>query len=254
MPQWKIVQSVSDAAVLEPLLNRDWPWAGFAIGDLEPEWMRQCEWRRAGDSIVLLFNGLTPRLLSAYGATSDLQSLLASVAEERVWANIRADAEPAFFQFYRPTKVTRMCRMYWEGQVTDKGTETIRLTPADRHDIEALLQSGEWVLFVPQALESGHFYGIRDAAGKLIAMAGTHLATKRYNMAALGTVFTHPSHRGKGLAAICCRDVLASVNASGITRMVLNVEEAKTGARRIYERLGFQTACTYLDGECVRIA
>jgi predicted GNAT family acetyltransferase len=99
---------------------------------------------------------------------------------------------------------------------------------------------------------SGHFYGIREN-GRLIALAGTHLATARYNIAALGTVFTHPSHRGKGLAAVCCGSVLASLSRAGIHRVVLNVEEDKLAARRIYEKLGFRTACNYLDGEWVRI-
>jgi hypothetical protein len=42
---------------------------------------------------------------------------------------------------------------------------------------------------------------------------------------------------------------LASIGRAGIRRIVLNVEDEKVTARRIYERLGFQTACTYLDGE-----
>jgi hypothetical protein len=43
------------------------------------------------------------------------------------------------------------------------------------------------------------------------------------------------------------------VGRAGIRRIVLNVEDEKVTARRIYERLGFQTACTYLDGEYARI-
>ena len=81
----------------------------------------------------------------------------------------------------------------------------------------------------------------------------THMASSRYNIAALGTVFTHPDQRGRGLAKICCSHVLNSISYAGIHRVVLNVEDEKVAARGIYERLGFQTACTYRDGECVRI-
>jgi predicted GNAT family acetyltransferase len=126
------------------------------------------------------------------------------------------------------------------------------LFPADRPEIEELLATGEWVLFQPECLASGHYYGLREN-GRLIAVAGIHLASTRYNIAALGTVFTHPDHRGKGLARLCSSHVLASVGRAGISRVVLNVEDSKVTARRIYERLGFQTACTYLDGECTRI-
>jgi GNAT superfamily N-acetyltransferase len=63
----------------------------------------------------------------------------------------------------------------------------------------------------------------------------------------------HPAHRNKGLAVVCSSHVLASVGRAGIRRVVLNVEDQKAGARRVYEGLGFRTACSYLDGECGRI-
>jgi predicted GNAT family acetyltransferase len=82
---------------------------------------------------------------------------------------------------------------------------------------------------------------------------GSSIGQATAQLAALGTVFTHPDHRGKGLANICSSHVLASIGRAGIRRIILNVEDGKVTARRIYERLGFQTACTYLDGECARI-
>jgi len=245
------MQRLTDPAILEPILNQDWPWAGFAIGDLEPKWRPHCEWWQAAGTYVLLFDGLNPRLMCPYGDTSGLAAILASLKDARIWANIPPDSAAIFRQFYRPVKTVNMRRMYLEGTVAGTG-KAVRLTSADRLEIEDLLKQGEWVLFLPHALVSGHYFGIREN-GRLIAIAGTHLASSRYNIAAVGSVFTHPAHRGRGLANICCSHVLESIGRAGIRRVVLNVEEEKAGARRIYERLGFQTACTYLDGECVRI-
>jgi ribosomal protein S18 acetylase RimI-like enzyme len=245
------METLTEPALLEPILNRDWPWAGFAIGDLEPESMEHCHWLRSAGTLVLLFDGLTPRLMSHYGGASGLAPILASLKDERIWANVRPEAEAVFRQFYRPGKAVRMRRMYLERPVASTG-EAVRLTSSDRLEIEDFLKEGEWVLFLPNSLASGHYYGIREN-GRLIAMAGTHVASSRYDIAALGTVFTHPGHRGRGLAHVCSSHVLESVGRSGIRRVVLNVEEEKVTARRLYERLGFQTACTYLDGECVRI-
>ena len=245
------MQRLTEPSVLAPVLNQDWPWAGFGIGDLEPEWMPRCEWWRSAGTIVLLFDGLKPRLMCPFGDASGLSGILASMKDERIWANIRREFEGTFRQFYRPEKVVPMRRMYIERPVTSTG-EAVCLSLADQVEIEELLKQGEWVMFLPQALASGHYYGVREK-GRLIAMAGTHLASARYNIAALGTVFTHPDHRGKGLASICSSHVLASVGRAGIHRVVLNVEDEKVTARRIYERLGFQTACVYLDGECARI-
>ena len=245
------MQQLTDPAILEPILNRDWPWAGFAIGDLEPEWMQHCEWRQSGDTLVLLFDGLSPRLLCHYGGASGLATILASISEPRVWANIRPDLEAVLRQFYRPEKCIRMRRMYLDRPVAGIG-EAVSLTPSDRPEIEELLKTGEWVLFLPGCLASGHYYGVREN-GRLIALAGTHVASVRYNIAALGTVFTHPGRRGRGHAGVCSSHVLASLGRAGIRRVVLNVEEEKAAARRVYERLGFVTACTYLDGECERV-
>jgi GNAT superfamily N-acetyltransferase len=245
------VQQLTDPSVLEPILNRDWPWAGFAIGDLEPDWMRHCEWWQSAGTVVLLFDGLSPRLLCHYGDASGLATILASISEARVWANIRPESEVAFRQFYRPEKCVRMRRMYLERPVASIG-EAVPLTSSDRPEIEELLKTGEWVLFLPECLASGHYYGVREN-GRLIALAGIHVASVRYNIGALGTVFTHPGHRGKGLAGICCSHVLASLGRAGIGRVVLNVDEQRVAARRVYERLGFVTACTYLDGECARV-
>ena len=91
-----------------------------------------------------------------------------------------------------------MRRMYLERPVASTG-EAVRLAASDRLEIEDFLKEGEWVLFLPNSLASGHYYGIREN-GRLIAIAGTHVASSRYDIAALGTVFTHPGHRGRGLA------------------------------------------------------
>jgi len=245
------MQRVTEPAILEPVLNQDWPWAGFALGDLEPEWMPHCEWWHSGGAFVLLFDGLSPRLMCHYGDASGLAPILASMSDARIWANIRPESEAIFRQFYRPDKVVRMRRMFLDRPVASTG-EAVRLCSSDRLEIEDLLKQGEWVLFLPQALASGHYFGIREN-GRLVAVAGTHLASSRYDIAALGTVFTHPDHRGRGLARICSSHVLESIGRAGIRRVVLNVEDEKVTARHVYERLGFQTACIYLDGECVRI-
>jgi GNAT superfamily N-acetyltransferase len=246
---------LTKAAVLESILNRDWPCAGFALGDLEPEWMPRCEWWRSAGTIALLFDGLTPRLMCPYGDASGFAPILASMKDERIWANVRPDFQETFERFYRPEKTVVMRRMYLEepvARIGDTAGEAVALSAADGREIEELLQQGEWVLFLPHARASGHYYGVREN-GRLVAIAGTHLSSARYNIAALGSVFTHPDHCGKGLGRICSSHVLESVGRTGIRRVVLNVEEQKAAARRIYERLGFRTACTYLDGECVRI-
>lgn len=245
-----MMRRLTDPEELARLLNRDWRWAGFAIGDLEPEWMPHCEWWQAGDSVVLLFDGLTPRLLCHLGGASGLTEILGELREARVWGNIRLEFAELFGQYYRAGKVVRMRRMCLEGRVAGSGA-AVSLGVGDREEIEELLREGEWVLFLPQCLAGGHYFGVREK-GRLVAVAGTHLASVRHDIAAIGTVFTHPEHRGKGLAQVCCREVLGSLGRAGIGRVVLNVLEENAGARGVYQRLGFRSVCTYLDGEYVQ--
>ena len=245
------MRKLDDPAALAPLLNQDWPWAGFAIGDLEADAMRHCEWWSSDGTLVLLFDGLSPRLMCAYGDPSGFAAILAEIREPRLWVNVRPEFEEVLRRFYRPEQCVRMTRMYLERPVEAAG-RAVPLSAADRAEVEDLLRQGEWVLFLPERLDGGHYYGVRENE-RLIAIAGTHIASTCYNIAALGSVFTHPDHRGRGLARICCSHTLASAGRAGISRVVLNVEEEKWGARRVYERFGFRTACTYLDGSCTRI-
>src|SRR5690348_6127750 len=101
------MQKLDDPAVLEAILNQDWPWAGFAIGDLEPEMMRLCQWWRVAGSTVLLFDGLSPRLMSAYGDPSGFAEILEEIREQRLWVNIRPEFEEVLRRFYRPDECVR---------------------------------------------------------------------------------------------------------------------------------------------------
>lgn len=245
------MRQVTDVAELEEFLNRDWTWTGFAIGDLEPELMSHCEWWCEGEALVLLFDGLSPRLACHYGGGAGLAEIVASIRDEQVWVNVRPQFEAEFTRVYRPYKCVRMRRMYLQKWVAPEGVAE-SLHENNRVEVEELLANGEWVLFLPAMLKTGLFRGVRDG-GRLVAMAGVHLASTRFNIAALGSVFTHPSYRQRGLARLCSSHVIASLQEQGIDRIVLNVEDTNDRAKRVYERLGFESALVYLDGECVRV-
>jgi ribosomal protein S18 acetylase RimI-like enzyme len=242
---------VADVAELEALLNRDWTWTAFAIGDLEPALLSHCEWWRQGDALVLLFDGLSPRLACHCGGGTGLADILAGLPDERVWANVRPQFEAEFTRVYRPEKCVRMRRMYLQTPVAPEG-EVESLHEHNRAEVAELLGHGERVLFLPAMLKTGFFRGVRDGS-RLVAVAGVHLASTRFNIAAVGSVFVHPSYRQRGLARRCTGHVIASLQAQGIDRIVLNVEDTNDRARRVYERLGFESALVYLDGECARV-
>jgi GNAT superfamily N-acetyltransferase len=58
-------------------------------------------------------------------------------------------------------------------------------------------------------------------------------------------VFTHPDHRGQGLARRLCALLLARARAQGARVAYLQVDAANLPARAIYRRLGFVDAYAY---------
>jgi predicted GNAT family acetyltransferase len=94
-------------------------------------------------------------------------------------------------------------------------------------------------------LTTGTFAGV-EHDGVLVAAAGTHVVAGRGGgaAAALGAVFTHPDHRGRGLG----RDVTVA-DARRLRdrgRVIgLNCAEANEPAQRIYRQLGFEPLLRY---------
>lgn len=53
------------------------------------------------------------------------------------------------------------------------------------------------------------------------------------------TIATDPQHRGRGIAGRLIGAAMEALAAEGNTRLMLDVAEDNTSARRLYERLGF---------------
>lgn len=85
--------------------------------------------------------------------------------------------------------------------------------------------------------ELSQFWGVKDAGGRLLAMAGERL--KLAGMSEVSGVCTHPEARGRGLAALLSRHVASEIVRRGETPF-LHAYAANKGAIRLYEKLGFR--------------
>ncbi|HAJ37690.1 MAG TPA: hypothetical protein DCL15_18635, partial [Chloroflexi bacterium] len=54
--------------------------------------------------------------------------------------------------------------------------------------------------------------------------------------------------RGRGLASAVLAAIVDSLQAEGVSTIVLNVDQRNDGARRIYERFGFVVHCPFIEG------
>jgi predicted GNAT family acetyltransferase len=122
----------------------------------------------------------------------------------------------------------------------------IPLTTENLEEINALYQAsypGNW--FDSRMLETGQYVGIRED-GTLVSVAGIHVYSPIYKIAAIGNITTHLEKRGQGLGTIAtaglCKKLLKTVDAIG-----LNVRSDNTPAIRVYEKIGFEAVATYSE-------
>lgn len=94
--------------------------------------------------------------------------------------------------------------------------------------------------FDARMLDTNQYLGIYEPdTNTLWAIAGIHVYSPVYKVAALGNITVHPSMRGQKLAQIVtahlCQQLLQTVDTIG-----LNVSKENTPAIRCYQNIGFQ--------------
>jgi ribosomal protein S18 acetylase RimI-like enzyme len=253
---YKTVTLDDKSEILDYLESDHW-YSAYAIGDLEPGLFEQCIWAGAekGDrlaALTLLFNGLEPPALFLMGQVDGLQSILEKRHfPDRVYLACRPDHLSMTGAFYIWEKTIPMWRMVLQPERFEPvGGDTVVLEPSQSDQLAALYALGEGSAYSPIQLQQGVFYGIFDG-GKLVATAGTHLVSPTYSVAAVGNVFTHPHYRGRGYGTQTTSAVVAELIHRGTRDIVLNVGQANTSAIRIYERLGFDRYCPFLEGTAI---
>ncbi len=124
--------------------------------------------------------------------------------------------------------------------------DVIQLTEKDIADILELYKisyPGNW--FDERMLKTQKYFGIRQQ-NRLKSVAGIHVYSQKYNVAALGNICTHPDFRGKGwgkaVTAKLCKSLLLEIEYIG-----LNVKTDNKTAISLYEKLGFEIVSSYFE-------
>jgi len=250
--------SLHDKGELEAYL-RQHHWVNYyLLGDLDDFLWPHTQWYalKEGDNIqavALLYTDAEPPVLLAIENDNfePLQALLEAIKPRlsgRFYSHLSPGLEQVFASGYKLEphgEHYKMALKTAEG-VKEVNTAAVdRLTPEDLPQLTALYKAsypGNW--FNPRMLETGQYFGIRGEGGELISVAGVHVYSPQYKVAALGNITTHPDRRGGGLGttvtARLCQSLLESVEVIG-----LNVKCDNTAAVHVYRKLGFEVVARY---------
>jgi ribosomal protein S18 acetylase RimI-like enzyme len=248
---------------IEEFLRRNTFLHLYSIGDLDNFFWQYTTWYALIDNrddpghqkitqLALMYSGIPlPTLLAlTEEPAEDLYSLLQSIMPllpKRFYAHLSGDIATAFANNYLTHSHGKHFKMALLNKARLDSVDVSNVVPlsvADLPEIADLYRvSYPENSFDPRMLETGCYYGIRNGRD-LVSIAGIHVYSPRYKVAALGNITTHPDFRGQRLGtAVCaklCQELLRTVDDIG-----LNVKASNASAISCYERLGFEQIATY---------
>ncbi len=249
----------ADRDVLATLLRRNAPAHVYELGDLDDFDWSHTRWfglERDGvlEEVVLLYTQPAVPILIAIANDPPepmVELLEAAVSElpTPLYAHASADLLPVLARRYEIEDATPHLKL----TLADLEQPAIQALPAEILGVDDLEQisrlydaayPGTW--FDPRMLATHRYVGVRRD-GHLLCIAGVHVYSPTWGVAALGNVATHPRARGEGLARGACAALCRLLLADGIETISLNVRADNTAAIRAYSRLGFEPVAEYTE-------
>lgn len=233
-------------------LLEDRYWSVYALGDLDPRRQQYCEWHACGSSIALLYREFDAPILWAAGDAGvlddlpDLDTCYLQIPEAFLAAAERRFAVDGI------RSVLRMGLHPADFRPSHGASAVEPLDESHEHEIRALYADGEATREAPDffwrsQLEDGTFFGVRHDE-RLVAAGGTHLYSAEEGVGAIGNVYTHRGHRGRGHASAIATAVARRLIERDTRTIALNVRSDNQPAIRIYERLGFRSHTRFWEG------
>lgn len=245
-----------EKAEIERILRDNVSLHIYSIGDLDDFFWPYTTWyAKKSDmgikAIALLYIGQSPPTLLALSEnTEDMRSLMKSMLHllpQQFYAHLSPGVETALSETHHLDphgEYLKMSLLQKSKVDTFDCSDTFALGHDDVKEIVDFYQQyypGNW--FNPRMLETGQYFGIRKE-GDLVSIAGIHVYSPEYKVAALGNIATAPSYRNKGHArqvtARTCRSLLKQVSHIG-----LNVKADNDAAISCYKSLGFEAVASY---------
>ncbi|MGD2253169.1 MAG: GNAT family N-acetyltransferase [Anaerolineales bacterium] len=237
---------------LRKLLETDRNWCAYALADLYPPYVESSQWLVDSDAVVLMYQGVEPPMLFAHGDPNQVHDLMQAVEPGKYQFGLMGVHRDLLGSRLRILRQKRMWRMVLDRDAFPPNTSKADLISLSTEDLPRMLALfGDHPdapdAFHPSQLAQGSFFGIRRQ-GELLSVSGIHVVSPLADVAALGNVFTHPSHRGQGFARRASAAVVESLLERDIGTLVLNVDMENQAAINCYQSLGFWPFCGYYEG------
>jgi ribosomal protein S18 acetylase RimI-like enzyme len=227
----------------------------YLIGDLDDFYWSRTTWYAAYvnnniEAIALLYKGIPPAtfLLFHEGDLTFPKELIREILPE-LPEEFNVHLSPDLLEQFKKENIIknygRNFRMILTREPDHFEDENIRrLGKTDLEDIEKfyrLSYPANW--FDARMLETGKYFGYFEA-GALAGVAGVHVYSPEYRIAALGNISTRQDLRGKKIAykltSVLCTDLRTDTDIIG-----LNVCSSNLAAIKCYENAGFEIRGSY---------
>jgi GNAT superfamily N-acetyltransferase len=259
------MEEIRDREELRTFLLRDKLANAYLLGDLDPDYFPFCEWWGARDddgeleSLMLLYKGLSLPAVWSVGSKEGFAQLLRryrSALPNRFHFHLMGRHLPSVKQTYDLADVREMRRMGLRRSDYSSLGHDSRVRRLGHSDTAAIMRLYEHYpdnFFEPSQLETGLYFGVDGEDDELKSIAGVHVLSEAYDVAAIGNLVTHPDARGQGLATACTGRLLDEL-FERVSLVALNVRRDNLPAISVYENFGFDENSTFWEGRGMRAA
>lgn len=252
----KIV-ALHDKSVIQEFLNKNPELHIYSLGDLDDFYWPHTVWyaKMYNDSVtalILNYIGMVPPTIITF-ADSNQKNMAELIEGIRPFIpnKFNAHLTPGLIEVIGRSKIVkdygihyRMVLKKTPNKIFNPGFQVRTLSNVDLPEINSFFLTnyqGNW--FDPRMLETGKFYGCFED-NRIIGVAGIHVYSPQYRIAAVGSIATAISHRGRSickiLTSVLCKDLMQTVDVIG-----LNVNSSNETAIRAYKAVGFEIYAEY---------
>jgi GNAT superfamily N-acetyltransferase len=245
-----------DKAVIERFLWRDPELHIYSLGDLDSFFWPYTCWYALVDEgepvdIALLYSGLSiPTFLGLSNKPALMGELIASIKPllpVQFHAHLSSGVEMVLADHNSLDPYGEHYKMTLRHPEAAMGmdcSQVVGINLSNLPEIQALYEvSYPGNAFNQRMLETGQYFGLWQGE-QLVSIAGVHVYSEAYRVAAIGNVTTHPVWRNQGygtlVTARLCQSLLEKIDHIG-----LNVKADNHSALASYRKLGFEITALY---------